>query len=387
MGSDNRDEPRQLICIHTSMRVYQNRICLFYLLFGIPLLLAVVVAAVLLLPPPEIALAESFASNEYHHLPAQCEKAAADFHRCQATSDQTLVFACHRKWCNGWGHCEACMGLGDRTHSLFNGIAEATKHCLHIQLDYPVFDIALLQSAIYRDPAGWWGEVFRFRSYLADKHKLTFPPRDKITVSHFHSGSLTHDYDACLFHIIFQPSVSLREDLDRHNAAIGTPSIGVHFRTGDTAAFLLKNHDLRIGPHQTLDKAFAAMLTCADRLATKLFPERPPKQVTFYLATDSSVVKDMIAKNASAWSQHPIYMTSVQPQAYLRAVIGDRDAWMEIYLLGARQGLVANALPADYVGPVTYSISRFAQLAQKIGFIPDDNFMACSLDTDSGKEL
>jgi hypothetical protein len=150
---------------------------------------------------------------------------------------------------------------------------------------------------------------------------------------------------------------------------------------------LNRTHDLRIGQDQTLDAAIATMLQCADRLAIKIFPDRSPEQVTFYLATDSSVAKNMIAKNSSAWSRHPIYMTSVQPQAYLRAVSGDRDAWMEMYLLAARQGLVANALPADYDGPVSYTVSMFAKLAQKIGFIPDDKFMACSLDADSGKEL
>jgi hypothetical protein len=129
------------------------------------------------------------------------------------------------------------------------------------------------------------------------------------------------------------------------------------------------------------------MLQCADRLATKLFPYRQAEQVTFYLATDSSVVKDLIAKNASVWSQHPIYMTSVQPQAYLRALSGGQDAWMEIYLSAARQGLVANALPADYDGPVSYAVSMFAQLAQKIGFITDDKFLACSLDTNKEKKL
>jgi hypothetical protein len=392
MGSDNRDGPSRRICTHASLRVYHNRIHLIYFLLGVPPLLAAIVAAVLLLPPPEIVLADSFASNTYHRLPAQCEKAAADFHRCQATSDHTLVFACHRKWCNGWGHCEPCMGLGDRSRFLLSGITEAVKHCVHIQLDYPVLDIALLQSAIYRDPAGWWGELFHFRSYqLADPHKhlkLTLPPSDKMTVSHFTSNFLTRNYDACLFHILFRPTVSLSNDLDRHNAAIGTSSIGIHFRTGDFAAFSLnQTHDLRIGQDQTLDAAIAAMLQCADRLATKLFPYRQAEQVTFYLATDSSVVKDMIVKNASAWSQHPIYMTSVQPQAYLRALSGDRDAWMEMYLLAARQGLVANALPADYDGPVSYAVSMFAQLAQKIGFITDDKFVACSLDTDKEKKL
>jgi hypothetical protein len=389
MGSDNRPT-RQPFFIQNSLRVYHNRIRLFYFLIGIPLLLAAVVAAVLLLPPPEIALADSFASNEYHHLPAQCEKVASDFNRCQATSDQTLVFACHRKWCNGWGHCDACMGLGDRARFLFSGIADATKHCLHIQLDYPAFDIALLQSAIYRDPSGWWGELFHFRSYQLEErhHKITLPPRDKITISHFVSNSLAHDYDACLFHTLFQPSDSLRKHLDRHNAAIGKSSIGIHFRAGDVAAFLLNEYkDVRLAPHQTLDAAITTMLNCADRLAAKLFPDRPPEQVTFYLATDTSLVKDMISKNASAWSRHPIYMTSVHPQASFRAASGDRDAWMEMYLLAARQGLVANTLSADYGNPLPYQISQFVKLAQKIGFIPDDKFMACSLDNDSGKKL
>jgi hypothetical protein len=91
MGSDNG--PSQPFFIRASLRVYQNRICFSYFLVGISLLLSAVVAAVLLLPPPEIALADSFASNKYHHLPAQCEKVAADFNRCQATSDHTLVFS------------------------------------------------------------------------------------------------------------------------------------------------------------------------------------------------------------------------------------------------------------------------------------------------------
>jgi hypothetical protein len=390
MGSVNGAS--QPFFIRASLRVYQNRICLFYFLIGIYLLLSAVVAAALLLPPPELALADSFASNKYHHLPAQCEKVAADFNRCQVTSDQTLVLTCHRKWCNGWGHCDACMGLGDRIRFLFSGIADATKHCLRIQLDYPVFDIAVLQSAIYRDPAGWWGELFHFRSYQqlgynVHRSKLALPPRDKITFSHFVSSHLVHDYDACLFHTLFQPSDSLRNDLDRHNAAIGDSSIGIHFRAGDVAAFLLNStSDLRLG-HISLDAAMATMLKCGDQLAAKVFPDRPPEQVTFYLATDSSVVKDMIAQNASAWSRHPIYMTSVQPQAYVRAVAGDRDAWMEMYLLAARQGLVANALPADNDARVNYPVSQFAILAKKIGFILDDKFIACSLDDDSGKKL
>jgi hypothetical protein len=74
MGSDNRDGPSRLICTHASLRVYHNRIRLFYFLLGVPPLLAAVVVAVLLLPPPEIVLADSFASNTYNHLPAHCEK-------------------------------------------------------------------------------------------------------------------------------------------------------------------------------------------------------------------------------------------------------------------------------------------------------------------------
>jgi hypothetical protein len=388
MGSDNHG-PRTPFFVQTSLRFYQRQRNLFLFLIGIALIAVAVVFTLPRLPPPELVLADSFASNEYHHLPAQCEKVAADFNRCQVTSNQTVVFACHRKWCNHWGHCEPCMGLGDRARFLFSGLAEASKHCLHIQLDYPVSDIALLNSAIYRDPAGWWGELFHFRSYHAEHSKLALPPRDEITFSHFQSTNGVHDYDACLFHLLFQPSDSLRRDVNRHNAAIGESSIGIHFRAGDVAAFGIQNNDWRIGHGYAnqLDAAIATMLKCADRLAAKLFPDRQQEQVTYFLATDSSDVKDMVSQNASAWSSHPIYMTSVQPQFYMRAVSGDRDAWMELYLLAARQGLVANALPSGYEGRSKYQYSLFAKFAKKIGFLSDDKFIACALDNDSGKKL
>jgi hypothetical protein len=60
---------------------------------------------------------------------------------------------------------------------------------------------------------------------------------------------------------------------------------------------------------------------------------------------------------------------------------------MEMYLLSARQGLVANTVPADYDGPVPYPVSMFAIVAKKIGFISDDKFMTCTLDDNSGKKL
>ena len=133
------------------------------------------------------------------------------------------------------------------------------------------------------------------------------------------------------------------------------------------------------------------MQQCARELASQLFPEHNLKEITFYLTTDNPQVKAHVRAAAAGSTTTTtdettalppplnIYLTDVQPGSYLRGNKGDRDAWMELYLLVARQGLVANVLPESYTGTAN-RLSQFAELAKKIGFMERHQVRECSLD-------
>ena len=365
-----------------------------------------------LFPAPELVLSDSFTATTRRPLPERCRATAQRFHHCQQHDQSTTtirVFACHRKWCQNYlfgGHCEPCAGLGDRTRFLLSQVQDnydLGDDCLPVQLDYPLKDVALLDTAIYQDPAGWWGELGHYRSYHLDPQKrvsqtIELSSRNHhhhhpqyATVSHFfpHGYRLhNHNYDPCLYHILFQPSRRLQKEIDVYNRAIdshGGPSIGIHYRTGDVASF---------GIIQTTDSAAAAdhrvaeipegwhrMWACAQHLAQQLFSGQ---QVTYFVATDNPAVKQLVVvqqqERANQQPQHPLVVTTTTPpSSYLRGLAGDRSAWLEVHLLASRTALVVNAREQNYTGSAG-PISTFALLAQKIGFIHDSHVLQCATD-------
>lgn len=338
-------------------------------------------------------------SYDPSRLPPQCLETAESFQHCQQRTTEngsvrpTWVMACHRKWCNRAGHCEPCGGIGDRTRFLLSQVQDAAQRCMRIQLDYPVSNIAILKSVVYQDKYGWLAELLRFRAYdVSDRRpppiKLSNAPAETKGLdiapgttfyTHFTPHQyLLHEYNPCYFHIIFQPSASLKHELDRHNAAIGLPSIGIHYRTGDAAAFGISNRDERVANDKAI-QGLRKMLVCADELAQNLFPQAQKGQVTYFVATDNAVVKQKLQKNPEALSDQKIYITETVPGSYLKGLYGDGDAWEELYLLSMRQGIVANVVPKEYQGQAG-KVSYFSILARRIGFMGKFQMMECVLD-------
>ena len=355
---------------------------------------------------PEWVFTHTF-TPETAQLPPQCvEKAHAFYqHQLASSRQRRLVLACHRRGCRAsllGGHCEPCGGIGDRTRFLLSQVENAVQAGRRVQLDAPMADLAILDSAVYRDPAGWWAELGRFRSYNVNNRRVIqkeqlLSDRAPTLFTHFTpSGLHVHEYDPCTFHMLLQPTPSLRADIERHNQAmrnlVAGPSIGIHFRTGDAAAFGIANNDTRVGATDLLLQ-WHKMLACADSLQQELFPpmEGP---VTYFLATDNAEVKQWARQESSlsaltTWQNEQdgprrvIYTTDFEPESYLRGNGADRNAWMEVYLLAARDALVVNVRPNDYHGTAG-RISYFASLAKKLGFLDDHHVKECVLDTSDG---
>jgi hypothetical protein len=360
------------------------------------------------LPPPELVQMHTFRRREEDYsgstlLPEHCAATARTLDQCQTTAQDTVtvVFCCHRKWCQSHGHCEPCSGIGDRMRFLLAQVELASCSVGRIQIDSPVSGLQVLESAVYTDPVGWWGELLHYRSYsVSDRKLLPYREMKRNIQTHKTTGNrsghnnnyyyYTHftpdepdmdaeKYNACYFHAIFRPDPQLQADLDRNNAAIGIDlSIGIHYRTGDAAAFGIANADNRVEGSTAMD-GWDKMYQCAVRLAKQLFPDKPLQDITFYLASDNRLVKDNVRERQLHSDGAKIYLTDVEPGSFLRGNSGDREAWMELYLLAARKGLVANLLPKGYKGNAD-RLSQFALLARKIGFLHDHQFMECSVD-------
>lgn len=349
---------------------------------GVGAAVTTAVVLVLRLSPPELLFSHTFSASDTNGLPENCRETAERLYGCQKTGKRRWVLACHRKWCLSRGHCEPCAGIGDRTRFMLSQVQDATDKCMKVELDYTLTDMAILDTAVYTDPKGWLAELFRFRSYKVsdrrspDSLMLHTKPEDPIFTHFTPNEYYVHHYDPCYFHSLFRPAPLLKKDLDFHNRAIGSPSIGIHYRTGDSISFGVDNHDNRIAPDK-LELGLRKMLHCANQLANRLF-KRSKDRVTFYLATDNPLVKDMIHDPKINGGQK-VYTTDVQPRSFLRGLSGDRDAWMEMYLLAARQGLVVNVAPKDYGGPAG-RLSYFSELAKKVGFLSDTQLLECEVD-------
>lgn len=405
------------------------------------------------LPPPELLLSSTFTFDEAR-APQQCRAVASNFFRCQQQSRKTLVLACHRRWCNSWGFCEPCEGLGDRMRFMLSQVHEAmttaapagseskrgisapknamdaesdsvSDSCVRIQLDYPVQDVATLDTAVYQDPAGWWGHLLRQRSYSLGKTFHKEPDRGSpssalhhrlrrtgtstestngLTVAHFSPDHyFPKDYDPCYFHMLFRPSPSLQADITKHvraltqesssiggrdpEPALPLPSIGIHLRTGDVTAFGIHQNDTRV-KWGDLASAWSKMLQCADDLSRELFPSYNPELIPYFVATDNLQLKEWISsgrhegaalEGSTEAKRRFIYTTDVTPRSAWQAWEGDRDAWMELFLLSMQSGLVVNVRPSGYAGGAGRT-SFFSALAQKVGFMSPHRVRECVLE-------
>jgi hypothetical protein len=235
-----------------------------------------------------------------------------------------------------------------------------------------------LDSAIYHDPWGWIAELLHFRSYkVSDRHSVDAQAVKGATstiFSHFTPpGYQKLNYDPCYFHILFQPTRRLQQDLDLMNERIGNHSIGLHYRTGDAAAFGIDNNDTRVAG-EAMEQGWKKMLNCAEDLVGTIFsPDDKQQPVTYFLATDNGELKQRVRNDPR------IVTTDDLPNSYLRGLAGDRGAWEEMYLLSNRQGMVVNVRPTDYAGTAS-RLSFFSVLARKVGFLPDDHVRECVLD-------
>ncbi len=356
--------------------------------------------------PPSRGKIKSYVSDKERissmtSIPPQCKSTLEKAIACQKeTNKETIVFACHRKWCNSfYGHCETVNGIGDRTKHMLSMFSDALDKCLRVELDYPQKRNGIelrFQDFEYRDKWGIWAELFHFRSYDVsdlkvnvdewgkDKHSLSRSSnsRDGRTFVHFIPSQdqyQFHRYDPCLYHILFKTTPILDTEIHYYSDLIGLTDknnvIGMHFRTGDLTAFNLKNNDIRTSS-DSLIKSYNVMMNCAQIHASNLGiqPEKDGK-IKLFLATDNQIIKDRARKD----KRFSIFMTENKPTAYIRSE-GDRSAYTDLYLLSKTKGLVVNELPNKYVGRLAEKISTFAQLAMSIGFMTDMQLHRCKLE-------
>lgn len=166
MGSDHGTKSGDGI-FFLFQQCYRYRLSLLKLL-GVLTLLPVVVKVktywlsriALLVPAPEKLLSHSFSSHSLiQRIPLHCRDVAQRFLHCQEVGNETWVLACHRRWCDSriGGHCEMCAGIGDRNRFMLMEATEALGKCYRVELDYAHPGELIVDSAIYQDPAGWWG--------------------------------------------------------------------------------------------------------------------------------------------------------------------------------------------------------------------------------------
>lgn len=395
MGSDHGTKSGDGI-FFLFQQCYRYRLSLLKLL-GVLTLLPVVVKVktywlsriALLVPAPEKLLSHSFSSHSLiQRIPLHCRDVAQRFLHCQEVGNETWVLACHRRWCDSriGGHCEMCAGIGDRNRFMLMEATEALGKCYRVELDYAHPGELIVDSAIYQDPAGWWGELGHFRSYdIAQR----LPPNKAHTKVDVRTGRtlryipfLPHgyntflNYEPCLFHIFFQPNRRLQHQLDRYNEEInrhGGPSIGIHYRTGDVISYGLNNSDLRVHDVQL---GLDIMIQCAQDLARTRFPGQ---NVTYFIATDNPILKEQLMMDQQTTNHAPtMFTTHVLPYSFETTGKREEDAMLELRLLAARDGLVMNERPKNYTGLADVT-STFAQLAKKIGYLKDENVRVCNL--------
>ncbi len=324
-------------------------------------------------------------------LPLQCKNVATRLNYCQK-SKPGVVFACHQTWCNRWGHCELCSGIGDRTRILMSLVQDALDQCIPFQIDSPQMGLAMRDDVVYRDRLGILAELFHYRSYDVTDHRVNVnqwsnqkSPSEKMLPIFVHMTPdkyFPKQYDPCLFHILFRPSRIVQRRLDSYMAAIMAKSkhlIGIHFRSGDLPAFGLTDYkDSRVS--NNLELALNKMIKCGETLAWRLFPDysnlKNRQQLAFFFATDHRDAKELVERMQFN-NSIPVFTTNIVPQNY-RQREQDVQAWLEIWILSKMKGLVMNVVPKDYAGTAGY-VSYFSLLAANIGFINSTQVLRCNV--------
>ena len=331
-------------------------------------------------------------------LPSQCHAALNNFadYLTNASPYHRIVFACHRKWCSSYGHCEPCRGIGDRTRHLLSMVTDAMQKRVAIQIDYPQtyngVELRFPRALEYQDKFGLMGELFHVRGYdvsdlVIDSNTWGNRPISEPslwgdssveeTFVHFIPNHYKlHAFDPCLYHILFQLTKEMRTEVDYYAHLFELELnnvVGIHFRTGDLTAFGVQNQDVR-SQHTSLRDNYHKMLSCAESHATALGFSAGSEKLHFYLATDNQKVKEMAKEDG----RYVIHMTPDEPAAYLSSN-GDKSAFLELNLLSRTRGLVINALPKSYHGPAEV-LSTFSMLAFNIGFMKGEQLKACQLD-------
>lgn len=341
----------------------------------------------IVMPQETYSVADSFIG-----LPSQCFTVAKRLNTCQLSSPSvSVVFACHQRWCNGWGHCGLCSGIGDRSRNLMSLIQDAFDRCVSFQIDAPQTGLAMREDVVYHDRWGVVAELFHFRSYDATNHTVNVDEW-----SHHHVENKKHRsirrtrpifvhmtpdnhppnvYDPCLFHILFRPSQNIQKQLSSYMSTIYAHSknvIGIHLRSGDLPAFGLKDYkDARVS---NVENALDKMIQCGQKLTQRLFASG--SKAAFFVATDHRVAKEL-AKRKFAKNDITIFTTDIIPQNYQRHE-GDAHAWLELFILSKMRGLVTNTVPKGYIGTAG-NFSYFALLAANLGFMNDTQLFPCSI--------
>mmetsp|Transcript_10327 Transcript_10327/g.18787 ORF Transcript_10327/g.18787 Transcript_10327/m.18787 type:complete len:369 (-) Transcript_10327:954-2060(-) len=321
--------------------------------------------------------------SDLHSIPPHCQDYAARFHHCQQNREHTLVIGCHRKFCGSFGYCSPGGGLGSRTRYALTMIQHASVDlCIRVEIDAPSNALLTADDVTYRDPAGLLAEVLHFRSYgnkieesreawKGDIHDWTTTDIFYLhmTPRHWKSprvdGMPVFDYDPCLFHLLFRPSLPFQMEIHRQYERIGS-TIGIHFRTGDAVAFnKTSGGDVRVSTD--LGHALEQLVTCA-----RDFAERQGISAKrFYLATDSHQVQELA-------HQHDDLIT-LELQRHSWRHYDDWDAWLEVFLLSNMAGIVVNELKDKNYRGVGDRISTYARLAAKIGFMKDSQLYPCKI--------
>ena len=155
-------------------------------------------------------------------------------------------------------------------------------------------------------------------SSSSSKPTFTSNPNDKRLVPGKGSVQSPSDIDVSYGH--------LADTLRHHRNNDTDLIIGLHFRTGDSAAFAERQwYDNRLPPNATLRHATYKLLDCADALADRLDPEPAfariahiplspiviPRQHTYVLMTDNPQVKQLIQKDAVEVLETPSGTSSI----------------------------------------------------------------------------
>jgi hypothetical protein len=398
---------------------------------------------------PEYVLTDTFdrrTQADYDALPSHCQPLAKRFDACQASKAikkrPTIVFACHRKWCNSFGHCEPCSAFADRWRFLLaqidalsssytrlmmlllqdpeaneklrlhhrrvaNSKYDDTCH-VHVKMDAPVAGMLPLASTLYQDPSSWLGELFHFRSYrVRDRQPLLYTDvlssskRTHTYFTHFTPSDygINVNYNACYFHILYQPDAALREEIHRHwewmrNPVSSSSAMAPPFSTSVTTierefgSTTIANatqpiHIIGIYYSQFEDDAsmekeqvmreWQQLHQCA-----RSSFERRHESVRFFLATENAFLKQYVRQEEPS-----VYVTGETVEAHVRRGNrgdDDRQMWLDLYLLSQCDGIVTNAVALAAADNTTnVRVHPFPVLAKKIGFLSNTEFHQCVL--------